>query len=44
MVMEIPSLKVLDAGADGDADAAGCPLSCGTGDEHAYLRQGVFTP
>ena len=33
-----------DAGADGDVIVAGCPPTCGTGDETVFLREGVFTP
>jgi X-Pro dipeptidyl-peptidase C-terminal non-catalytic domain len=38
------SLNVEDAGPDETIDAGNCPLSCGSGDESEYLRQGVFLP
>jgi hypothetical protein len=44
MVLSTFSVSLDDAGPDGNANAAGCPLSCGNGDEAPYLRQGVFAP
>ena len=39
------SMQLNDAGPDADIGSpATCPPSCGTGDEQAFLRQGVFTP
>ena len=39
------SMQLNDAGPDADIGSpAACPPSCGTGDEQAFLRQGVFTP
>ncbi len=40
------SVNVEDAGPDGDVGSAasGCPLTCGSGDEAVFLRQGVVTP
>ena len=47
-VMSAFSLRLLDAGPDGDIDPAsgglGCPPTCGSGDEATFLRQGLFTP
>jgi TolB protein len=43
-IVDVRSITVTDAGADGNADAAGCPLACGTGDEQTFLDQGLFTP
>jgi glucose/arabinose dehydrogenase len=37
-------VMVNDAGANGTGYGAGCPPSCGDGDERVYLRQAVFTP
>jgi hypothetical protein len=39
-------LNVLDVGADGTITppSGACPPTCGSGDEKAYLTQGVFTP
>ena len=33
-----------DAGPNGTGYGAGCPQTCGDGDEAVFLRQGVFTP
>jgi acyl-homoserine-lactone acylase len=44
------SFELLDAGADGDLSPSsdplglGCPPTCGSGDEGAFLRQGVYAP
>lgn len=43
-ILSIRSLTIQDLGADGEVNAGGCPLSCGTGDERAFLEQGVYTP
>jgi hypothetical protein len=41
-------VKVMDAGADGSLTPVpgpiACPPLCGSGDEHAFMTQGVFTP
>lgn len=36
-------LELRDAGPNGTGYEAGCPPSCGVGDEAGYLEQGVFT-
>ncbi len=38
------SVELKDAGADGNVIVAGCPPTCGTGDETTFLREGVVTP
>jgi hypothetical protein len=49
-VVSINSLKLLDAGPDGIIAPAsnplglGCPPTCGSGDEHAFMEQGLFAP
>jgi hypothetical protein len=45
-VISAPSVTLLDAGDDSKITPAGktCPPICGTGDERAYLEEGVFTP
>ncbi len=45
-VLSTLSLAVADPGADGQVvpSGSGCPPSCGTGDERAFLREGLFTP
>jgi dipeptidyl aminopeptidase/acylaminoacyl peptidase len=43
-ILSLRSLTVDDAGVDGNANAAGCPRACGTGDERPFLDQGVFAP
>jgi hypothetical protein len=42
-VYEAGSILVLDPGTDGDL-GAGCPPTCGTGDERPFMAQGWFTP
>ena len=43
-VWELGQVTVRDAGANGTGYGAGCPPTCGDGDETTYLRQGVFVP
>jgi uncharacterized protein len=40
------SAEVMDVGADGSVTPAegACPPACGSGDEYAFLRQGLFLP
>jgi hypothetical protein len=40
------SFALTDAGADGTVmpSSGACPPTCGSGDEHVFLRQGVFAP
>jgi Tol biopolymer transport system component len=42
-VMSMLSIALQDPGTDGSL-GAGCPPACGTGDESAFLTQGLFTP
>jgi hypothetical protein len=45
MVISAHEVSLQDAGPDGSiGPAAGCPPTCGTGDEQRYLVQGVFLP
>jgi hypothetical protein len=41
---ELGSIEVLDAGANGTGYGAGCPPTCGDGDEGVFMRQGVWVP
>jgi hypothetical protein len=45
-VISALSVTVLDAGDDGNITlpSISCALTCGTGDEQVFLRQGLFTP
>jgi hypothetical protein len=44
MVVSALSVNLKDAGLDGSVGGAGCPPTCGTGDESVYMDQGVFAP
>jgi hypothetical protein len=41
---QIQKLQVLDPGPNGTGFGAGCPATCGDGDEAAFMRPGVFIP
>ena len=41
---ELGQFVVKDAGPNGTGYGAGCPPTCGDGDEGTFLRQGVFIP
>jgi hypothetical protein len=43
-VWQIDDVKVQDAGPNGTGYGAGCPGTCGDGDETVFLRTGVFVP
>jgi hypothetical protein len=43
-VWEVRDIRVLDAGPDGTGYGAGCPPTCGDGDETVFMRPGLFTP
>jgi hypothetical protein len=43
-VWELGQFEVKDAGPNGTGYGAGCPPTCGDGDEGTFLRQGVFAP
>ena len=38
------TIEVRDAGPNGTGYGAGCPPTCGDGDEAPFLRQGFFLP
>jgi len=35
---------IMDPGPNGTGFGAGCPATCGDGDESVFLRQGIFIP
>jgi hypothetical protein len=41
---EFSDFKVSDAGANGSGYGAGCPPTCGDGDETVFMRSGVWVP
>jgi hypothetical protein len=41
---EIGQAEVMDAGPNGTGYGAGCPSSCGDGDETVFMREGIFIP
>jgi hypothetical protein len=41
---QIEKFKVLDPGPNGTGFGAGCPSTCGDGDETVFMRPGVFVP
>jgi hypothetical protein len=43
-VWQIDNVKVLDPGPNGTGFGAGCPGSCGDGDETVFMRPGVYVP
>ena len=43
-IWSIGSVKVLDPGPNGTGFGAGCPTTCGDGDETVFMRPGVFVP
>ena len=43
-IWESGPVHVRDAGPNGTGFGAGCPPTCGDGDETLFLRQGVFVP
>lgn len=43
-IWEFGQLNVRDAGPNGTGYGAGCPPTCGDGDETLFLREGVFVP
>ncbi len=44
MVMNLRSVQAKDAGPNGTGYGAGCPPTCGDGDEKVFMTQGVFAP
>jgi hypothetical protein len=43
-IWQLGQVEVKDAGPNGTGFGAGCPGTCGDGDEQTFLRQGVFVP
>jgi hypothetical protein len=43
-VWEFGEVTVRDPGPNGTGYGAGCPTSCGDGDESVFMRQGIFVP
>jgi hypothetical protein len=43
-IWQLGQVTVRDAGPNGSGYGAGCPTSCGDGDEATFLRQGIFVP
>ena len=43
-IWQLGQTSVLDAGPNGTGYGAGCPSTCGDGDEQTFLRQGIFVP
>jgi hypothetical protein len=41
---EMGTIALRDAGPNGTGYGAGCPRTCGDGDEAVFMRQGVFIP
>jgi hypothetical protein len=41
---QLDRVHVLDPGPNGTGFGAGCPTTCGDGDETAFMRQGIFVP
>ena len=43
-IWQMGPVELHDAGPNGSGYGAGCPSSCGDGDEQLFMRQGVFIP
>jgi hypothetical protein len=43
-IWQIDNLEVKDAGANGTGYGAGCPPTCGDGDETVFMRTGIWVP
>jgi hypothetical protein len=43
-IYEIGTAEARDPGPNGTGYGAGCPTSCGDGDESVFMRQGIFVP
>jgi hypothetical protein len=43
-IWALGQVAVRDAGPNGTGYGAGCPMTCGDGDERTFLRQGIFVP
>jgi hypothetical protein len=43
-IWAVGDIEIRDAGPNGTGYGAGCPPTCGDGDETTYLRPGIFVP
>jgi len=43
-IWETGEVTVHDPGPNGTGYEAGCPTTCGDGDESVFMRQGIFVP
>jgi hypothetical protein len=43
-IYALNSVEALDPGPNGTGFDAGCPMTCGDGDESTFLRPGLFVP
>jgi hypothetical protein len=43
-VWQMGRIELRDAGPNGTGYGAGCPSTCGDGDEQVFMRQGIFIP
>jgi hypothetical protein len=43
-IWQFGEVTVRDPGANGTGYGAGCPTTCGDGDEQVFMRQGLFVP
>ena len=43
-IWELGQARVLDPGPNGTGFGAGCPATCGDGDETVFMREGIFIP
>jgi len=43
-VWQIDDVRATDAGPNGTGYGAGCPGTCGDGDETVFMRSGIFVP
>jgi Subtilase family/FG-GAP-like repeat len=43
-IWQLGQFALKDAGPNGTGYGAGCPSTCGDGDEQTFMRQGVFVP
>jgi hypothetical protein len=42
--IELGQVRIYDPGPNGTGFGAGCPPTCGDGDETVFMRQGFFVP
>ena len=43
-IWDLGQARILDPGPNGTGFGAGCPATCGDGDETVFMRQGIFIP